>query len=893
MTVPGTTVTTPFSTMLQVLIAVLPATSYSLGASAGGNLFNTDPLFVNANQPLGIDNIARTSDDGLTLSPCSPLINNGITINPPITTDILGNGRVGNYDIGAYEYQGPSLVIVGTITGDSIICLNSTVTLSNSVAGGTWTSSNTAVATVSATGQVTGIANGTAVISYRTGTTNCPGTVATRNVTVTTSSMPAPITGSDTVCTTRSIQLSNTVAGGVWITSNSAIVTVSNTGVVTGIASGTATISYRTGGTGCANTATKNIVVSPSPAVNAVTGDYWVCMYGIPRYTSTTPGGIWSTASNGVRSTISAAGVLTPASTGIDTVIYTVTNANGCFQSAKMQINIVGIPAAFNNLSGPGSVCAGKTIQLSNGLFGVSGGTWSTQSGGVKSTINTTGLVLPVTAGTIDTVRYIVTNSAGCADTAYKIINVGASPVVSNILGVDSICAHTATSLTNATPNGIWSSGNTSIATIDLNGMVTGLSQGIVTINYTVTNAVGCSASVSKNIYVKAAPAVNSITGATSICVNGTSQYNNSTPGGLWTTASNGSIGSINASGMLTAHATGTDTIRYSVVNSTGCASVAALVVTDAINAAAAGDEIWVKAGTYRPTLAMDGLWTATPAYRAFSLIYNDVKLYGGFAGTETLAAQRNASLYVTILSGDLDGNAGTNDAFHVLVTNQRTAACVIDGFTITGGRADSSGYFLFYPNGTAHQYASFDDYNGAGIYNYKSSPTISNCIIRNNSANNHGAGMYNNECRSYVYNCSFMYNISAIGMGGGISNYNEATSVTLSADRTRLEGDHYYRLKIRESNGQESYSRTVLVKSDGMDGAVVTVFPNPASDQVTVRCTETGLLGSRAVLVDMKGRVIKEFVLEKEVLLDIQQLAAGVYVLSLADGSAIRIVRM
>lgn len=634
----------------------LPAAGYALGTGAGSNVFNTDPLFVNANQPLGADNIARTSDDGLALSPCSPLINAGMTTTPPIVNDILGNGRVGNYDMGAYEYQGGPLVPVGTITGDSIICLNSTITLTNSVAGGTWASSNTAVATVSVTGQVTGIAIGTAVISYRTGTTNCPGTVATRNVTVTTSSVPGAITGPDTVCTTRNIQLSNAVGGGVWTSGNTSIGTVSNAGIVTSIAAGTVVISYTTGGTGCANTVTKTIVVIPSPTVNAITGDYWVCMYGIPQYTSTTPGGAWSTASNGTRSTISASGVLTPVSLGIDTVIYTVTNLNGCSQSVKMQINIVTIPAAFNNLNGPGAVCAGKTIQLSNGLFGgtwsssntaiatvsaqgvvtgiaagsatiaytytnpsygctavttrvitvhaftgagtisgnnfvcmngslqlgntISGGAWSTRSGGVKSTVSATGLVLPVTPGTIDTVRYIVTNSAGCADTAYKIINIGAVPVVSNSQGADSLCANTTTLLTNATPNGTWSSGNTSIATVAADGTVTALSQGLVTIQYTVTSAVGCSASITKNIFVKAAPAISSITGAASICLHSTSQYNNSTPGGLWTTASNGSISSISAASLLTAHAAGMDTIRYSVTNSQGCVSVAALIIT-------------------------------------------------------------------------------------------------------------------------------------------------------------------------------------------------------------------------------------------------------------------------------------------------------------------------
>jgi Secretion system C-terminal sorting domain len=76
------------------------------GFSGGTNNIDTNPLFVDESNPTGADGIWMTTDDGLALQPCSPLINVGTTTNPTLPTDILGNNRMSAYDIGAYEYQG-------------------------------------------------------------------------------------------------------------------------------------------------------------------------------------------------------------------------------------------------------------------------------------------------------------------------------------------------------------------------------------------------------------------------------------------------------------------------------------------------------------------------------------------------------------------------------------------------------------------------------------------------------------------------------------------------------------------------------------------------------------------------------------------------------------------
>jgi hypothetical protein len=72
--------------------------------------------------------------------------------------------------------------VVGTITGMDTVCRGDTVMLSDTTAGGTWSSSN-AIASVSATGRVTGIATGSAVISYRV-TYSCGTLAATHTITV-------------------------------------------------------------------------------------------------------------------------------------------------------------------------------------------------------------------------------------------------------------------------------------------------------------------------------------------------------------------------------------------------------------------------------------------------------------------------------------------------------------------------------------------------------------------------------------------------------------------------------------------------------------------------------------------------------------------------------------
>ena len=176
-----------------------------------------------------------------------------------------------------------------------------------------------------------------------------------------------------------------------------------------------------------------------------------------------------------------------------------------------------------------------------------------------------------------------------------------------------------------------------------------------------------------------------------------------------------------------------------------------------AILAANSGDEIWVAAGTYKPT--------ATTTRTVSFALKNGVGIYGGFAGTEGSRTERNPAANVTVLSGDI-GTAGnsSDNSFHVVTADSTvTSSAVLDGFTITGGMADGS----------------TPDDRGAGILLATASPTIAHCLFTGNAASSRGGAVRADGGSAAFTDCAFSGN-SATLAGGAISA-GTVTSLTLS----------------------------------------------------------------------------------------------------------------
>jgi hypothetical protein len=122
--------------------------------------------------------------------------------------------------------------------------------------------------------------------------------------------------------------------------------------------------------------------------------------------------------------------------------------------------------------------------------------------------------------------------------------------------------------------------------------------------------------------------------------------------------------------------------ILYVTPDGTGdCSSwVNACILQTALTNATGGDDIWVAAGTYKPT-------TSTSPFMSF-VLKNGVAVYGGFDGTESLVTQRDPEINITILSGDIGVEGDNSDnSERVIIASNVDNTTILDGFTITGGQ--------------------------------------------------------------------------------------------------------------------------------------------------------------------------------------------------------------
>jgi sugar lactone lactonase YvrE len=213
---------------------------------AAGNLYIgvADNHAVRVVNTSGIINtIAGTGSPGFSGDGGAPAM---AMLNRPnkVALDPMGNVYVGDMNNNRVR-KIMCLPPPSAISGASALCLGSTTTLSDTAAGGTWTSAATAIAPVSAAGIVSGIAAGSSTISYTID--NGCGAIMSVSLSVMVDTTPNAgiITGIDSVCPGHTITLSDTAAGGVWSSVNTSLATVLGTaGVVTGIAAGRDTIRY-------------------------------------------------------------------------------------------------------------------------------------------------------------------------------------------------------------------------------------------------------------------------------------------------------------------------------------------------------------------------------------------------------------------------------------------------------------------------------------------------------------------------------------------------------------------------------------------------------------------------------------------------------------------------
>ncbi|MBX2907560.1 MAG: Ig-like domain-containing protein [Taibaiella sp.] len=454
----------------------------------------------------------------------------------------------------------------GTITGASTLCVGDHVSLSNAVTGGTWSTSNSAIATIGSTGSVLGVAAGTVTISYQVSTA-CGTATATKLLTVNALPNAGTITGGTTVCVGGTITLSNAASGGTWSSSATGVATVGSTGIVTGASSGTANIFYTVTTTCGTDVASKLITVSSVLDPGVITGGSALCAGSTLTLSNTVTGGTWSSSATAV-ATVATSGVVLGVTAGTATISYVVNN--GCGSAVATQSLTVNPAPNAGAITGGSTVCAGSTRSLSNS---VSGGSWSSSNASV-ATVGTSGVVSGVAGGNV-TISYTVTNGCG-AVSATKAITVNPLPNAGSISGRDTVEIDSAITLTSSAPSGTWSSSTPAVATVNSGGIVAGLTEGTTTISYTVSNSCGSAVSTKVVTVVTVAPCVV-LSGPTAVCIGYNITLSASVGGGTWTSGSTSVATVGSASGVVTGVSNGTSNITYSLAG--GCTAIMQVTV--------------------------------------------------------------------------------------------------------------------------------------------------------------------------------------------------------------------------------------------------------------------------------------------------------------------------
>lgn len=694
-------------------------------------------------------------------------------------------------------------------------------------------------------------------------------TAATASVTV--NPAPAVITGSTAaLCRTGTLAfttttLSNATVPGSWSSSATGVATITGGGLVTSVGTGVTTISYTLPGTGCY--ATYPMTVNNTPGVT--TGPTNVCEGFTVTLSNPVGGGVWSSSST--VATIAAPPVVSGAAAGVAVISYTLA---GC-PSALHNFTVNGTPPA---ITGGPNVCMGVAPAPGSPTTfsdAMGGGTWSSADITIATFLpgppGGPGRLMAVALGTT-TITY--TSAGGCITT--KTVTV--DPPVSAITGSPTtICQLLTTTLSNTTVPGFWTTASTTIASVDAGGVVTGLAPGTASITY---NVGACR--VFEIITVRAAPAP--IVGLPpQVCERDSFLLTDPSPAGTWSSL-NTALATISSTGFVNAIAnTPTASIQYTY--SSGCFRQLDFTIRPSPSATVTGDG---------PTTFCSGgdVTLSVPAGAASYQWYtNSVPMVGQTGdtyytdSTQTVTVRVINSAGCTTISAPIvvisgispTVSMGGSDTFcqgghAVLVADPHgttgivTYQWLLNGLNITG----------------ANSATLFADKKGNYTAMVSVSGTSGSCVVFTTPLYIH---THNLPSPSITYSSKllatqntyqgYQWYLNGIGIGG-------ATRSTLVP-----AGNGSYRVMVTDTNGCSGYSPAIEIKAVGIEevtAADVKVFPNPAGSVVHVASPVI----VNAVITSIEGKVVLQQTNAKDI--DINNLATGVYILTLTDENGVRI---
>jgi hypothetical protein len=506
---------------MDLVVNASSAVSYQWSANAGSS--NAQEVTVYPTAPSSLYKVTVTNLNG-----CSAVASANINVTPkPVVT----------------------------ITGASSLCIGSTSTLSPST-GGIWSSTNPSVASVTNSGQVTGLAMGTATFIFTQSSNGC---VSDPSTPIIVDTKPViDLNGSANMCIGDQRTISPS-AGGTWVSSNPSVISVTNQGVITALAAGSATFTFVLSGSNCSSDASTPVSVNIKPST-VLTGLASICV-GDETTFSPSMGGLWISSAPDI-ATIENNGVVTALSAGSATFIYTDVTT-GCSSAPSEEISVNAKPFI---IVGDNEICVGESVQLT----GSETGFWSSVNSST-ALISNSGLVTGLAPG--QTAFVLTSLSSGCVSNPSALITVNAIPTIV-FSGPTSVCVNGTSSL-SPTSGGTWVSSNPAVASITNTGLVTGHTVGQTTFRFT-SSVTGCASQPTNPFLVYNKPTTQ-IAGGATLCTGATTTLLPSS-GGVWQ-STNPSVAMITNGGIVTALASGSAQFIFTE-SGTGCVSDPSTAVT-------------------------------------------------------------------------------------------------------------------------------------------------------------------------------------------------------------------------------------------------------------------------------------------------------------------------
>lgn len=436
--------------------------------------------------------------------------NNGVALG--VTSQTYNASVSGNYTVVVTNANGCSAssaavtvtataapVVSITAQGATAFCAGGSVVLTANGAGTyQWSNNGTPI-----NGATAGTYTATATGNYSVAISNGSCTASAESVSVVVNALPtASITAGSatTFCAGGSVVLTANGAGTYqWYNNGVALGVTSQSFSASASGNYTVVITNANGCSASSVATTVSVAAIPVASVTA-NGATAFCAGGSVLLSATSGPGITYQWSNN-NSPISGATSANYTATTSGNYAVTVNNGNCGTASDPVMVTVAALPVATITAAGATSFCTGGSVVLTASAAN----SYNWLKNGVALGINSQ----TYTASSSGSYTVEITNANGCSAISSGVaVIVNANPVVSAVTGNTTINAGATTQLSTTTAGGVWSS-NSSNATVNATGLVTGVTGGSATISYTVTNASGCVTTVAAVVTVTTIPVCN------------------------------------------------------------------------------------------------------------------------------------------------------------------------------------------------------------------------------------------------------------------------------------------------------------------------------------------------------------------------------------------------